>query len=613
MNWVTIFWSTLSGVCLMLALLHLLVWSRDRSSRASLFFCVAVFSVIGMAMAEMVTMHTESIAEFSGAIRWTHLIHGVGVVGFLGFVHFYFGTGRWGLLVLALFIRFLAVVANFSTGESLHVYAIHSLQKVNFLGQQVTVLGEWAPNPWVRLGQLAMLIQVIYVVDASTRLWRTGSYESRRRAVIVGGGLSLFLLLASAHAGLVAAGVLRMPFLVSLPFLGVVLAMGYELSRDLLRAAKLSRDLRESEQRMTLAAEAANLGIWIRDLVRNEIWASSKWRALFGYGRGEKLDLEDILQRLHPEDRETVRQVLEKAMAGSGSYETEYRIILPNEKVRWIASRGRVEFDEVGKPILVRGVSIDITGRKQAELEASRQRRELAHLSRVSILGELAGSLAHELNQPLTAMLSNAQAGQRFLAQGNPDMAEITAILDDIADDAKRAGSIIHGMRAMFKKDAAVEMQPVDLNDELTQVLKLLHSEIVGRHVHVELHLENALPVVHVGRVEIQQVLMNLILNSLDAMKAGVTQRHLKITTGRQDDRVVVRVHDNGPGIPEEMLERLFEPFFSTKPGGLGLGLAISRSIMEQFGGRLQAENHAAGGAVFSMAFPVAIRNLSET
>jgi PAS domain-containing protein len=166
------------------------------------------------------------------------------------------------------------MVMNFSTGLNLHIQSIQSLQSVNFLGEPVAMLGEWTLNPWVRLGQLAALVQFAYVLDASIRLWRTGGRASRRRALSVGGPLAFFIVFASAQAGLVASGVLRMPMIVSFPFLAVLLAMGYELSRDVLRATQLAGALRERDQQMALATEAANLGVWVRDLVGNGIWAS---------------------------------------------------------------------------------------------------------------------------------------------------------------------------------------------------------------------------------------------------------------------------------------------------------------------------------------------------
>jgi two-component system sensor kinase FixL len=221
------------------------------------------------------------------------------------------------------------------------------------------------------------------------------------------------------------------------------------------------------------------------------------------------------------------------------------------------------------------------------------------------MLGELAGTIAHELNQPLAAILSNSQVGHSMIKEGRPDIGEIGAILEDVAADAKRAGGIIHGMRAMFKKDAVMELQPVDLNDAVTQVCGLLHSEIVVKKARIELDLEEALPLVMAGRVEIQQVLINLILNSLDAMKAaGCRDARIHISTCSASGGVILCVRDNGPGIPLEMKARLFEAFVTTKPGGLGLGLAISHGIIRRFEGDLSGDNPPGGGALFRVTLP---------
>ena len=366
MNWISAIWSAAAGLSVAIALIHLLIWSHDRRSWANLCFFISVLGVLGLSVCELTTMYAASPEVFGQAIRWTHLIYAIGIFGSLGFVHFYLGTGRKWLLASALALRALVVVANFSTGANLHYTVVRSLAKISFLGEQVSVAGDWIPNPWVRLGLLASFAQLIYVADAAIRLWRTRSPESRRRAVIVGGAVALTYIASPMQAALIAAGVLRGPFMVSFPFLGVVLAMGYELSRDVLRAAQLGRELGESDRRLALATEAANVGIWIHDLTRDEIWASTQWRELLGFTKSERLDLESFIQRLHPDDRERIREAFKEATQHSGRYEEEYRVMLPNGQIRWIASRGNVEFRD-GEPVLRRGASLDITTRKQAE------------------------------------------------------------------------------------------------------------------------------------------------------------------------------------------------------------------------------------------------------
>jgi PAS domain S-box-containing protein len=604
MSWVTIIWSMIASVSFTLATIYLLIWFRERRSWAYLCFFVLAVGVIGLATGEMAAMYAKSPAAYGTAVRWSHFAYGFVAAGSLGFVHFYFGTGKGWLLGAALGLRLLAVVVNFSTGLNLHISAIQGLQQVNFLGEPVSMLGEWTPNPWVRLGQFAALVQFVYVVDASLRLWRTGAPESRRRAVIVGATLAFFILFASAQAGLVAEGVLRMPIVVSFPFLAVLLAMSYELSRDVLRAAQLGRELRESEQQMALATVAANLGVWVRDLTRNAIWASDQWRALFGFSPAERLDLETILQRIHPDDRDATRRAMARANDG-GQYEAEFRVVLPDGRMRWVVSRGQVEFKGGGKTVRVRGVSMDITARKQAEADASQQRAELAHLSRVTMLGELSGSMAHELNQPLTAILSNAQAAIRFLAHDNIDLNEVRDILKDIVEQDNRAGEVIRRLRLLLKK-GEVRQQPLDLNHLVQEVLKLIRSDLVNHSVVAHTELATDLPSVKGDRVQLQQVLLNLVMNACDAMNGNTSaDRQLVVRTELcADKNVRVSVADGGAGLAPDKLEQVFMPFYTTKPHGLGLGLSVCRTIITAHGGNLWATNGEARGAVFYFTIP---------
>ena len=605
MSWVTIIWSIIASVSFTLATIYLLIWFRERRSWAHLCFFVLAAGVIGLATGELAAMYAKSPTAYGTAVRWSHFAYGFVVAGSLGFAHFYFGTGKRWLLGAALGLRLLAVVVNFSTGLNLHVGAIQSLQQVNFLGEPVSMLGVWTPNPWVRLGQFAALVQFVYVVDASLRLWRAGSRESRRRAVIVGGTLAFFILFASAQAGLVVGGVLRMPIVVSFPFLAVLLAMSYELSRDALRAAQLGRELRESESRMTLASEAAGFGVWMWNIAGNQIWCSERWLRLFGFAPDATVTFESLIQRIHPDDRELVERAVRRAVADRSDYAAEYRVVLPDNTQRWVTARGRVFPDTHGKPVRMMGATIDITARKQAELEVQQQRGELAHLSRVTMLGELSGSLAHELNQPLTAILSNAQAAQRFLAHDNADLNEVRDILADIVAEDKRAGEVIRRLRLLLKK-GEVQHQPFDLNEAVREVLKLVRSDLVNQGVAVHTELAPALPAVNADRVQLQQVLLNLVMNACDAMAGGPAGDHkLIIRTGLVgDEGIRVSVADRGVGLAPDNLEKVFEPFFTTKVQGMGLGLSVCRTIITAHGGKLWAANNPERGATFHFTLP---------
>lgn len=247
----------------------------------------------------------------------------------------------------------------------------------------------------------------------------------------------------------------------------------------------------------------------------------------------------------------------------------------------------------------------DITDRKRAELDADIHRRELAHLSRVSLLGELSTALAHELNQPLTAILSNAQAARRFLNHQPVDVAEVRAALDDIIMNDKRASAVIDRVRGLLKK-GSTEWQATNLNDVVAEVIELTHTDTRARRVKVATELSASAPLVHGDRVQLMQVLLNLVLNACDAMTdTPAADRRLTIKTAIDDGFVRVTVTDRGAGIPVDQLMAVFEPFVTSKKDGLGLGLAISRSIVVAHRGSLIAGHNADGGASFTCVLPV--------
>jgi two-component system sensor kinase FixL len=386
------------------------------------------------------------------------------------------------------------------------------------------------------------------------------------------------------------------------------------LSSETVRASQLDRKLQECEaglheieERMRLAVEGADFGIWIRDLVRNEFWATDKCRALFGFAQTERLELDKIFERIHPEDRDAVGLVLKKATEGDGSYEAEYRVVLPSGEVRWIGSRSRVEFDGAGTPILVRGVSHDVTGRKEAELETQNLRREIAHVGRVTMMGQLASALAHEINQPLGAILRNAEAAELYLENASPDLEEIRAILADIRKDDQRAGSVIDRMRALLKRQN-LDKRSVDVGELVGEVIALVRSDAAARHVKLEVTVDDHLPPVCGDVVHLQQVLLNLIVNGMDAIdEANRGDQRVRVTAslnGRQT--VEIAVSDTGRGVPADKLTHIFDPFFTTKPKGMGMGLPISRTIIEAHNGRIWAENRPEGGASFRFTLPIA-------
>ncbi len=366
--------------------------------------------------------------------------------------------------------------------------------------------------------------------------------------------------------------------------------------------------LRGREQRMSLAAESANLAFWTINFERKESWMSDKGRAIFNFAPDEALSRELFLSRVHPEDRVAVDEAIERARASSETFEFEYRLLRPDGQTRWLISRGRYLRNDRDRVNELIGVAIDLTAQVQANLQLRLQREELAHLSRVALMGELTASLAHELNQPLTAIASNAAAGRRFLALGSPEPEMFDELLADVASDARRAGDIIHGIHHFVRKSESVK-GAVNLNEIIREVLRLLHSDLLGRATAVETQLAPNLPPVDANSVQLQQILLNLLMNSLEAMHlTPAEKRRILISTKCEADSVVTSVRDYGGGLPKDNPDKIFTHFYSTKPTGMGMGLTIVRSIVESHGGELAAEN-ADDGARFSFRLPVAAKN----
>ena len=251
------------------------------------------------------------------------------------------------------------------------------------------------------------------------------------------------------------------------------------------------------------------------------------------------------------------------------------------------------------------GIFVDVTDQKAAETEASLQRQEIAHLMRVSVMGELSGAIAHEINQPLTAILWNAQAALQLLLAKSPDLAEIREVLNDIVHEDTRAGEVIQRLRNLLRKGDR-KLEPVDLNALVNSTVALLHSELIARNIQVRLDLADTLPATSGDPVQLQQVLLNLIMNAMDAMASTpLLQRIVRISTrATQSGLVVARIKDSGAGIRPEQQADLFKPFHTTKPHGLGLGLSVCSTIVQAHGGKVMLENDDAGGAIAAFSLP---------
>jgi PAS domain S-box-containing protein len=372
------------------------------------------------------------------------------------------------------------------------------------------------------------------------------------------------------------------------------------LQEEIADRVAAERALRSSEERFGKAFHSSPDAIQIvRQGDYRFIEVNEKWEEMFGYSREEAIGstADELNLVVDQEQRQRGRTLLE-SQGYLHDFEMEMRT-RSGDIVQVLMVTDTLEM--AGESCYIVNLR-DVTARKRADMEAEEQRRELAHLSRVASLGELSGALAHELNQPLAAILVNTRAAQRIMTRGSPDLAEVRDILEDIALDDRRAGEVIGRLRALLKKGEA-RMAEIDLNELVGEVRTLLHSDLIRRRVSADTDLEPSLPLVLGERVQLQQVLINLVGNACDAMVGTAAhQRLVTISTSLTPEGwVQLSVRDRGDGVPEERLDRIFDAFFTTKENGLGLGLAICRSIVTAHGGRLWAENNSDGGATFQL------------
>ena len=374
--------------------------------------------------------------------------------------------------------------------------------------------------------------------------------------------------------------------------------------RDITERRRAESLLRESEQRFALVVDGAKDGVWDWDLRANTLYTSPRMREILEI---EKADTQSVAaalaERVRPDEYEPVRERWRAHLRGTDPYfEVEYRVRAGDGTYRWVLARSASVRDGNGALCRMVGSLSDITARKRAEEEARQRQAELAHVQRVSAMGEMAAGLAHELNQPLAAIVNYARGCARRLADAGaaPDLLEA---LDRIAVEALRAGEVVHSLRRVVRKEPPRGSE-MDLNEVVRGAMALVRPEADGREVVLRLELEPHLPHLRADRIQIEQVILNLLRNALEAIskQPGAVSLRTELVDGCA---ARVTISDTGDGIPAQLRERMFTPFFTTKAGGLGMGLSISRTIVEAHGGRLEAEVNPGTGMTFSFTVPL--------
>jgi PAS domain S-box-containing protein len=390
---------------------------------------------------------------------------------------------------------------------------------------------------------------------------------------------------------------------------------GYRgVASDLTDRKRAEQALQRSEAYLAEAQRLSHTGSWGWNVATREIthWSKEIYR-LYGFDPKAGIPpFEAVPQRIHVEDRARLAEALERAIRDGAEYELVFRVVLPDGATKYIHEIGHPVYSAVGDIVEFVGTAMDITERKLAETEIRESERryrevqmELAHANRVATMGQLSASIAHEVNQPIAAAVTNAHAALRWLGARPPDLEEVRQALGRIVRDGNRAGDVIGRIRDLIRK-APPRKDGLEINEAILEVIALTRGEVAKNSVSVQTRLAESLPLIQGDRVQLQQVILNLIINAVEAMSgAGEGSRELLISTGKaESDAVLVAVRDSGPVLAPASLERLFEAFYTTKPGGLGMGLSICRSIIEAHGGRLWATANVPQGAVFQFTVP---------
>jgi PAS domain S-box-containing protein len=363
--------------------------------------------------------------------------------------------------------------------------------------------------------------------------------------------------------------------------------------------------LRQSEMYLAQAQRLSHTGSFGWRVASGEIiWSEETFR-IFGYDRTTKPTLKQVLDRIHPEDRAAVERLIERVAHEGKDWEFERRLLMPDGSVKHGRVVARAVKDAAGKLEFV-GAVMDVTASRRAEEQLNLLQAELAHVTRVTTVGELTAVIAHEVNQPLTGLVTSGNACLRWLAGETPNLEAARRAVQRMINDGTRAGEVISRIRTLVRKSPP-RRDKLNINSTLTEIIALVRREVQRNGITLRTELSNDLPLVLGDRIQLQQVILNLVVNAIDAMRGGVhrARQELLVASSRDETNgVLVTVQDSGTGLDETSLDRLFEPFYSTKAEGMGMGLTISRTIIEAHGGRLWATANVPQGAIFQFRLP---------
>jgi PAS domain S-box-containing protein len=600
MNWITIFWSMNAGACFVLAGVCLMVWWKQQESWPHLLFSCSAVAAAVIALIERAMVHGETVEQYAALLRWIHVPVWVLTLSFVAFVRLYLRAGRRWLAWSIYGLRTLVLILNFILTPNINFRAITGVRHFSLWGGEIVSVPIGVPNPWGLLSNVSLLLLLIFSVDATITVWRRGD---RQRALVIGGSMILGTIVAW-HVPLVIWGIINVPFFLSFAYSGIVLAMGYELSNDMLQTARLAHKLEESEQRLNLAADSANLGLWEWDIEKDEIWVTPTRRAQLGFPVSRRITSEDLLSRWHADDRDKVWQALKEAIEEGKDYEADYRIVLEDGSVRWISARGRMQLDEHGKPKRLTGVSLDITARKEAAVLAQQQRDELEQLrqqktallekevaERARLEREVIETCAREqrriaydlhdgVGQHLVGIALSAKLLEQELRAERPAQAKKASAIVRLANETARHARL-----------TARSLEGADGVGDLKVALETLAAN-VRRNCRVAANVKadtSSSPVSAPAAAQLYRIVQEALHNAVEHGRAHKVEIDLAVDS----DNMVLTVRDDGKG------------FNGTTSNGMGL--RIMRYRAQCIGGSCEVQSNRGEGTIVTCRVPLQV------
>jgi PAS domain S-box-containing protein len=598
MSWVTVTWSMNAGACLTLAAFYGVVWCKQRENRVYLLFsCSAVAAAIISAF-ELRMLNATTVQQYELLMRWIDVPVWVLTVSFVAFVRLYLHAGRPWLAWSIYALRTLVLILNFIFPVSINFNTLTGVRHFAWGGDIISVpVG--ILNPWGLLSQITLLLLLIFSIDATITVWRR---RDRRRALLVGGSMVFGAILAW-HVPMVICGIIEAPFFLAFTYTGVVAAMGFELTRDMARGARFTRELEVSEKRFSLAAESSNLGMWEWDLEKDEIWVSPTRRAQLGFPASGRITSDELISRWHEGDRDKVRQAVNEAIQHGKDYQAEFRVVRADGSMQWVSARGRVQMDEHGKPKRLTGISLDITARKEAEVLAQQQRGELERLrqqktaflerevaERARLEREVIESCAREqrriaydlhdgVGQQLVSIAVSAKLLEEELRPNRPTEAKKASAIVRIANEAARQARL-----------TARSLEGADGVGDLKMALESLAVNMSQNcRVRSTVEANSALlPVSAPVAAQLYRIAQEAVRNAVE--HGAAREVLIQLTFGHRD--MLLTIQDDGEG-------------FNTKTNGHGMGLRIMRYRAQSIGGSCEVDTGPDRGTIVYCRVPM--------